>query len=53
MLIAYLPLFAAIIGLLIYVLAGNAKVVEVGRALMWSGILVTLFALARHTVKLG
>ncbi len=53
MLIAYLPLLAAIVGLLLYVLAANAKLIEVGRALLWCGTLVTLFALASHTVKLG
>jgi hypothetical protein len=50
--IAIIPLLVAIAGLLIYVLANNAKVVEVGRALMWCGILVTLFASANHTVRL-
>lgn len=52
MLIAIVPLLVAIIGLLIYVLASNAKVVEVGRALMWCGILVTVLATMSRTVKL-
>lgn len=50
--IAIIPLLACIVGLLIYVLATtNAKVVEVGRALFWCGLLVTLFTVATHTVK--
>jgi hypothetical protein len=49
--VAIIPLLAAVIGLLIYVLATNAKVVEVGRALMWCGCLVTLFVVASHVVK--
>jgi hypothetical protein len=53
MLIAIVPLLAAIAGLLVYVLASNAKLVEVGRCLLWCGVLVTLLAQINHTVKLG
>ncbi len=53
MLIAIIPLLVAIAGLLVYVLASNAKVIEIGRALMWCGILVTLFATMSSTLKLG
>lgn len=53
MLIAYLPLIAALIGLLMYVLASNAKVVEIGRILLWTGALVILMAAAHNTVKIG
>ena len=49
--IAIIPLLAAIVGLLVYVLAAKDKVVEVGRALFWCGVLVTLMVLASHTVK--
>jgi len=49
--IAIVPLLVAVVGLLTYVLAGNAKVAEVGRALMWCGILVTLWVMAGRTVK--
>jgi hypothetical protein len=52
MLIAIVPLIAAIIGLLIYVLASNAKVSEVGRLLMACGMLVTLFVTASKHVSL-
>jgi hypothetical protein len=36
----------------VYVLASNAKVVEVGRVLLWCGVLVTLLVLARNTIRL-
>ena len=49
--IAIVPLIACVIGLLIYVLAANAKVIEVGRALFWCGLLVTLFTVASKVVK--
>jgi hypothetical protein len=52
MLIAIIPLLAAIIGVLVYALAQNAKLVEVGRALLWCGLLVTLFVAAHETVSL-
>ncbi len=52
MLIAIVPLLAAIIGLLIYVLATNTKVVEVGRALLWCGILITLLVTAKKVIAL-
>ena len=32
-------LLVAVIGLLMYVLAGNPKVVEVGRIMFWTGLL--------------
>jgi len=53
MLIAIWPLLVAIVGTLIYALASNAKLVEIGRALMWCGILVTMFVAAHQTVKIG
>lgn len=53
MIIALVPILATCIGLLIYVIASNAKLVECGRALFWCGLLVTIFALANHTVRIG
>lgn len=53
MLIAIVPLVVAIIGALVYALASNAKAVELGRALFWCGVLVTLLVEAHYTVKLG
>jgi len=52
MVIAYLSLLVAIIGLVTYALASNAKVTEVGRLLFFAGLLVTLWSLQGHTVKL-
>jgi hypothetical protein len=53
MLVAIVPLLACVIGLVLYLaVTTNAKVVEVGRALFWCGLLVTLFAVAGETVRL-
>lgn len=52
MLISIVPLIAAIVGILVYVLASNAKAVELGRVLMWCGILVSLMVAASHVVRL-
>lgn len=52
MLISYLPLLVAVVGLLMFALATNPKLVEIGRTMMWTGLLVTLFALAGRTIKL-
>lgn len=49
--IAIIPLLAAIVGLLVYVLAGKPKIEEVGRALFWCGLLVTLFVVASKVVR--
>lgn len=53
MLIAIVPLIVAILGAFLYVLASNTKAIEIGRALMWCGLLVTLFVVAKHTWKFG
>jgi hypothetical protein len=52
MLIAYVPALFAIIGLLLYVLASNAKVQRIGEHMYWTGLLVTLMTLASATVKI-
>lgn len=52
MLIAYIPLLLAIIGLLVWVLAGNATVKEIGRWLFIIGLFFTVGATAGHTHKL-
>jgi len=53
MIIAYAPILVCLIGLLVYVLATNAKVVECGRAAFWCGLLVTLLVFSTHTVAIG
>jgi hypothetical protein len=40
--IIYLPLLISIIGLLMYVLASNPKIVEIGRIMFWTGLLAFL-----------
>lgn len=40
--IIYLPLLISIIGLLMYALSGNPKVVEIGRIMFWTGLLAFL-----------
>ena len=42
--IIYLPLLISIIGLLMYVLAGNPKIVEIGRIMFWTGLLAFLMS---------
>jgi len=50
--ILILPLLVCILGMLIYALAANAKVAELGRLAFGCGLLVTLFAFAGHAVRL-
>lgn len=52
MLIAIAPLLAAVVGLLIFVLAANPKLNKIGEHLMWTGMLVTLYVLANHVVRI-
>lgn len=52
--IIYLPLLISIIGLLMYVLAGNPKIVEIGRIMFWTGLLAFLMGGgAIHAVQGG
>lgn len=53
MAVAIFPIVLAVTGALIYALASNPKVVEVGRAAMWAGFFSLAFALASHTLKIG
>lgn len=46
------PLLVALIGLVTYALATNAKIAEIGRLAYACGLLVTLFEIATHVVKL-
>lgn len=52
MFITVLPLLVAIIGLLMFVLASNAKVAEVGKIMLWTGLLVTLYVASGKVVGL-
>lgn len=53
MIIAVIPLLVAIIGLLLYLLAANAKVAEVGRLMFGCGLLALMFASARESIRIG
>lgn len=52
MMIAIVPLLVCIVGLLAYTLSANAKVAELGRIAYACGLLVTVFVMAEHLVKL-
>lgn len=53
MIIAVVPFILAVIGALLYALATNGKVSEVGRIMFFCGLLVLTFALAREVVHFG
>lgn len=49
-----LPLLVLVAGILIYALASNAKVIEIGRAMLWTALLVVLLSLATwHALTLS
>lgn len=52
MMILILPLLVCIIGLLMYVLASNPKVQELGRIMFFCGLLVCLWQTGGAAVKL-
>jgi hypothetical protein len=53
MFIAVIPLLVAIIGLLMYILATNTKVAEIGRLMFACGLLALMFASARESIRIG
>ncbi len=53
MLIAIVPLLVAVTGALIYALAANPKLSEMGRLAFACGVLALMFALAGKTLRLG
>lgn len=53
MLIAWIPVVAIIVGLLLWFVATNAKVAEAGRLTFAAGMAVTLLVLARQVLRLG
>lgn len=50
--IALVPILAAVVGALLYALTANPKLAELGRITFGCGLLVSLFVLAQHTVRL-
>ena len=53
MLIAIWPLVIAVVGALVYALAGNAKAAELGRITFFCGMLWLAYSLVGHTMHLG
>lgn len=51
--IIYLPLLCALVGLLMYVLAKDSKVVEIGRILFWTGTLAFLLSGVPAILSIG
>lgn len=49
--IIFLPLLIAVIGLIMYFVAANPKVVEVGRIMLWTGLLAFLLGGGPHIVQ--
>lgn len=52
MIVAYVPLLVAILGLLLYALSAQPKVAECGRLMFACGVLVTLMAEMSRAVHL-
>lgn len=50
--IAYIPLLFAVVGVLMYALATNPKIQEIGRIMFACGWLVTMFVLSGHTLRI-
>lgn len=53
MVIAIVPALAAVIGLVVWFVASNARVSEAGKLVFFAGMLALLFALMNHTVRIG
>lgn len=52
MIITLIPAIFAVVGLLLWILATNPKVQEIGRLVFFAGFLVTMFVLSRETIHL-
>jgi hypothetical protein len=50
--VIWLPLLIALIGVLMYALCTNAKLIEIGRILFWTGTLAFLLTFPGHAVSL-
>lgn len=53
MLIAIIPLIVLIVGLLMYALAANPKIQEIGRIMFFCGLLALCLAFSRQTLSIG
>lgn len=52
-LIAIIPLLVALVGAVTYAVSANPKVSELGRIAFFAGLLVTMLAMAGHTIRIG
>ena len=52
MFLAIIPILVLVIGLLLYALATNGKVAEMGRIMFFCGMIVVTYALSSHLVVL-
>lgn len=50
--IIYVPLLAAVLGVLLYALAANPKAQEIGRIMFFCGFFVFLLEIGNHTAAL-
>ena len=50
--IIYLDLLVAVVGLLMYALAANPKLVEIGKIMFWVGLLAFLLLFPNYPVTL-
>ena len=48
--IIYVKLLVALVGVLMYALSANGKLVEIGRIMFWTGLLAFLLALSTTSV---
>jgi hypothetical protein len=53
MLIAFVPIVFALIGLLMYVLSANGKLAEVGRLMFAYAFLITMWSFASKVFRIG
>lgn len=53
MLVAIFPVLAIILGILLWALASNGIVKDVGRIIFAAGVLVTLLVVAHYTIRIG
>lgn len=50
--IVFFPLLVALIGVLMYALSANPKLVEIGRIMFWTGLLAFLLNFGEHSISL-
>ena len=51
--IAVVPFLVAIVGAIVFCLASNGNAKELGRGAYWMGVLVVLWSLMGHVIRIG